>query len=432
MEKFKYTRKEEISKLPTNCGVYAFKKNKTLLYIGKASNIKKRVRDHFQNPSFKDYLFKDQIEKIGYIKTDSEIEALVLEAKLIKKLKPQFNILWKDDKNYFFIGITKEEFPRIFWTHQKKIKTGKAKVKSEFIGPFVDGKALKETLNLLRKAFPFRSCKKIPKRPCLWYQLKRCLGPCLLGENLPEIKKRMKKKSKENAKKIKEIFEGNLSFLLEGLEKEMKKASENLDFERAKKIRDEIFFLRKILSHKIIFEKEKKEWKEIEKGLRKILKTKKRISQVEAYDISNLKGKEATGSMVVFFEGKEKKDSYRRFKIKTKEKPDDPGMLREIISRRISHKEWPFSDLILIDGGRAQLNTAVSLFKKIKKRGKVVALAKKKNELFIEGRKKSILLKDLPREISNFLLRVRDEAHRFAIFYHRELRKKKIFGKVKK
>ena len=439
MEKFKYIKKENFEKLPHSPGVYSFKRKKEILYIGKAGDLRKRVKNHFQNPSFRDSLFLSQIEKIGYVKTNSEIEALILEANLIKKIKPKFNILWKDDKNYFFVGITKEDFPRIFITHQirdSKLETRDSKFETrstKYIGPFVDGKALKKTLKLLRRVFPFRTCKKIPKRPCLWYQLKRCPAPCLFKkEKNSEIFENLKKKAKENTEKIKKIFEGKLPFLLKDLEKKMKKASQKLEFEKAKKMRDEILALKKILSHKIIFEEKTKEWIKIERELRKILKIKRKISQVEAYDISNIQGKEATGSMVVFFEGKEKKDLYRRFKIKTKEKPDDVGMLKEVILRRKKHKEWPFSDIILVDGGKAQLNAVLSCFENLKKRPKIIALAKRKNELFIEGEEKSILLKDIPQDLSNFLLRVRDEAHRFAISYHRKLRKKKIFGKIKK
>ena len=179
MIKFKFVPKKKIRELPETSGAYVFvDKNKNggkgekNLYIGKAINIKKRVKNHFQRPAGKNVFFINQVSKIGYIETDSEIEALLLEAKLIKKYRPKYNIAWRDDKNYFYVGVTKEPFPRVFVTHQKKSKIN-------YFGPFVGGKKLKKTLEILRKNYPFRTCKILPKKPCLWYHLGQCPAPCL-------------------------------------------------------------------------------------------------------------------------------------------------------------------------------------------------------------------------------------------------------------
>ncbi|HHE67556.1 MAG TPA: excinuclease ABC subunit C, partial [Candidatus Parcubacteria bacterium] len=167
--RIKWLKKENISQLPKTAGVYFFKRGREILYIGKAGNLKKRAKSHFENKGPKDaFLIKDT-EKVGFLKTDSEIEALVLEAKLIKKYRPRHNVVWRDDKNYFFLAKTKEDFPLIFITHQPKKNE-----RIEYVGPFVDGRALKQSLKALRKIFPYRSCKRIPKRPCLWHQLQRC------------------------------------------------------------------------------------------------------------------------------------------------------------------------------------------------------------------------------------------------------------------
>ncbi|MDI6891306.1 MAG: UvrB/UvrC motif-containing protein, partial [Thermodesulfovibrionales bacterium] len=241
--KFRYLAKDKISRLPKNSGVYAFKKGAELLYIGKAANIQERVKNHFQQPGYKDYLFLNKVKKVGYIKTGSEIEALILEANLIKKYQPKYNVIWKDDKNYFFVGITKEDFPRIFWTHQKKIKNQKLKIKNEYVGPFVDGKALKETLKILRKVFPYRSCASLPKRACLWYHLGRCPAPCLLKSKIlevPEIQKKIKNEIQRNANSLFEIIKGKKTQVLKELKREMKKVSEKQNFEEAAKIRDQI------------------------------------------------------------------------------------------------------------------------------------------------------------------------------------------------
>ncbi len=442
MEKFKFLDKNRLSQFPKNPGVYCFKKDKKILYIGKAANLRERVKNHFQQPSYRDYLFLDKVKKIGYIKTDSEIEALILEANLIKKYQPKYNVIWRDDKNYFFIAKTEEDFPRIFWTHQIKLKTKSSKLKAEYIGPFVDGKALKQTLKVLRKVFPYRSCRTLPKRPCLWYHLGRCLGPCTLkSTKIPLLHSSgsLVKISQRNAKNLMKIIQEGKNPALKELKREMKLASKNQEFEEAAKIRDQIMALERIMEHAKIFEPEIDaklkpwqkfgvSWQKIERELRKILKTKNKISRIEAYDVSNIVGQAATGSMVTFVNGIPDKNFYRKFKIKIAGRPNDLNMLRECLNRRFKHKEWPYPDLILIDGGRAQLNASLKCLRFCLKQIKIIALAKRKNELFIESRKKPILLKNLPREIFNLILQLRDEAHRFARKYHHKLRDIDLFS----
>jgi len=480
--KFKFIAKDKISHLPKSPGVYAFKKDGQILYIGKATNVRERVKNHFQQPGFRGNLFVNQADKIGYIKTDSEfadptdhltsrpashgstIEALVLEAKLIKKYQPKYNVMWRDDKNYFYVGITKDDFPRVFVTHQPLRQTqDKPKLKIDYIGPFVEGRVLKQTLNVLRRIFPYRTCKPYTGRPCLWYQLGRCPGSCLLGSKLakeiPGLKKTIKKESQRNAKNLKRILQSGKNQVLESLKTEMRNASKIRDFERAVKIRDQIWALERILSHSKIFDypSEAKGGEETEKNLRKTLKIKRRVKRIEAYDVSNMQGQNATGSMVTFINGEPDKNFYRKFKIKIEGKPNDVAMIREVLTRRFQHSEWGWPDLILIDGGRAQLNAALqclnskidehpfitelsrsesesgkeeiffdSTFRcaRVFKHVKVMALAKKENKLFIEGKKQPVLLKTLPREIFNLILQLRDEAHRFAVAYHRKLRER--------
>jgi len=422
---FRFLTKKRLNNLPKSPGVYVLKNKKEILYIGKASNIRERVKNHFQNPSFRENFFIDEVEKIGYIKTDSEIEALILEAELIKKYQPKFNIVWRDDKNYFFVGITKEKFPRIFWTHQKQKE--KQKIEVEYIGPFVDGKALKETLKILRKVFPFRSCKRLPKKPCLWYYLERCPGPCFLKES------KIEKECQLSVKHIKEILLGKKKDVLKSLKKEMKEFAKKEEFEMAGKIRDRLESLERVLSHARIFEKVSFclfNYEEIEKELKNLLDLKGKILRIEGYDISNIQGKKATGSMVVFINGVAQKDFYRKFKIKFSQTPNDIAMIKEVLKRRFSHPEWEYPQVILIDGGKAQLNAGLKIKNQFSlKNIKIVALAKRKNELFIEGKKESILLKDLPSQLSNLILRIRDEAHRFAKKYHLKLREIDLLSK---
>ncbi|MGC9031281.1 MAG: GIY-YIG nuclease family protein [Minisyncoccia bacterium] len=428
--KFNFLQLKNIEKLPNKSGVYAFlNENNQFLYIGKAKNIKKRVLEHFKETSFRDTIFIKKVKKVGFLITNSEIEALILEANLIKKIKPLYNIVWKDNKNYFFVAITKEKKPRLFITHQiEKRKNEKSKI--EYIGPFVDGTSLKKTIFLLRKLFPFRSCKILPKKPCLFYDLKLCPGICKKDISNKEILK-AEKINKNNIKKIAEILKGKSKNIFLELKKEILMAIKEENFEKAKEIKDKFFAFEKILlNSKIIQENNyyKDNYFKIEKELRKILKIKNKISRIEAYDVSNIQGKEATASMVVFINGKTSKEDYRKFKIRAEGKPNDFAMLKEAILRRFSHKEWAFPDLILVDGGKGQLSAALKCknYNFETKKIKIIALAKKKNELFIENQKEPILLKKLSIDLANLILRIRDEAHRFAIFYHRKLREKKL------
>ena len=444
MKNFKVLEKEKISKLPKTPGVYAFKKGRAFLYIGKASNIRERVKNHFRQSGTGNNTFVEKSSKISFIKTASEIEALILEANLIKKYEPKYNVAWRDDKNYFYAAATKELFPRIFVTHQLKPRNGNI----QYIGPFVDGRALKTVLKTPQKVFPYRTCRarseKLPKRPCLLYQIERCPAPCITSIKNKKSLLNRKRNYRKNIKNLINILKGKKPQVISKLKKEMKKASDNQDFEKAKLIRDQILALEKIMAHSQIFflhpfvpiSARNKDiflcWERIQENVKKLLETKKNIKRIEGYDISNIQGKQAVGSMVVFIEGKPVKSLYRKFKIKYKDKtvkkgePNDPAMIKEIISRRLNHSEWQKPDVILVDGGKPQLGAALKALQKDTKNQfiKVIALAKKENKLYIEGKKESIFLRNVNQKISNLILQIRDESHRFAISYHKKLRKK--------
>ena len=405
MEKFKYLKIDKINKLPESPGVYAFLKGAKFIYIGKAVNLRDRVKQHRK--------LLNLATKIGYIKTDSEfadpsahltsypasqgstIEALILESQLIKKYQPKYNTIWKDDKNYFYVATGNEDFPRIFITHQINYEN-----RSRSIGPFVDGGALKETLMILRKIFPYYTASKHPEKLCPWCHLNLCPGPN------PD-----KKEYKKNIKNLISVLEGKRKSVLNNTKREMQIASKEENFEKAARLRNQIRALENIISHETRFQTEET-W-----FLRK---------RIEAYDVSNIQGKYATGSMVTFINRRPDKNLYRKFKIKITGKPNDTAMIKEILSRRLKHSEWPLPDAILIDGGKAQFNAAKSV---IKNKIRVMALAKKKNELFVEDKKSPVLLKTLPREFFNLILQLRDEAHRFAISYHKKLRAKALLSK---
>ncbi len=456
MDKFKIITKNKINNLPKITGVYYFSEKSKVIYIGKAVNIKNRVKNHFQQPGYRDDLFIKKVDKIGFFETGSEIEALILEANLIKKYQPKFNVVWRDDKNYFYVAVAKnkQKIPYIFITHQPSIFNNRRPSiirswdKIKYIGPFVEGEALKKTLKFLRRVFPYYTASRHPKNKCAWCHLELCPGPAL---DLDDYEK--------NIKKLILILKGKRSSVLNLLKEEMKNFSKEREFEKAAKSRDEISALQQVMSHTRVIKSTQvqktddrrfsvpvMDWLLTQKTLKKITNSNKDIKKIECYDVSNIQGKHATGSMVVFINGKPDKNLYRKFRVKIEGKPNDTAMIKEILERRLKHAKWAYPEIILIDGGRAQLNTAIKTkeksltlsvrshrqaqsLKNIKNAGniKVTAIAKKNNELYVEGKNKPILLKTLPKEIFNLVLQMRDEAHRFAIAYHKKLRKNYLF-----
>ncbi len=401
--------KNTIENLPKTAGVYLFYSDKQIIYIGKAINIKDRVKNHFQQPTYKDNLYIKKITKIDFISTNSEIEALVLEAQLIKKYLPRFNVVWKDGKNYFYVAITRDERPIVFITHQKN------NFRTNYIGPFIEGNALKKTLKYLRRVFPFYSAHRHSARPCTWCHLGVCPGP---NPNLTEYK--------ANLKKLAQILQGKRKTVLFSIRKEMASLSRSSKFEEAGKVRDRMLALERVLEHTHVIENTKsgaENWQEAQKVLGRIIGLKKEISKIECYDISNIQGKNAVGSMVVFVDGSPAKSQYKKFKIRMKNEPNDIAMLKEVLTRRLAHPEWGYPEVMLIDGGIAQLNVAIRA--KGNKNIRITSIAKGKQELIIENKPK-IPLKDLPQEIYNLVKHLDDEAHRFAISYHKKLRKKAL------
>src|SRR3989338_3465620 len=437
--------KMKIDQLPKTVGVYLFYSKKEIIYTGKAINIKDRVKNHFNQPSYRDNLFINKVDKIDFIETDSEIEALVMEANLIKKNLPRFNVVWRDDKNYFYVAIAqnKQKIPYVYITHQpfgyaqgkpkNKLEAINYKLKANHIGPFVEGNSLKKTLKFLHKVFPYYTTSKHIKQKCTWCHLDLCPGP---DPDLKEYKK--------NIKKLTLILKGKRKNVLSSLKKEMSFLAKNNDFEKAGKIRDRMYALQNIMAHTRVISNEQIEkdtWVKTEVILNELLDTEGNIKRIECYDISNIQGKQATGSMVVFVDCAPSKGQYKKFKIRMKNEPNDIAMLKETLERRFSHPEWQYPEVILIDGGIAQLNVTIktknksSMFSKafksmlLIKNIKIISIAKGRQELFIEGRKQPIPLKKLPQDIYNLVKHLDDEAHRFAISYHKFLRRKKIMGR---
>jgi excinuclease ABC subunit C len=411
--------KDQISQLPTSAGVYYFLNGNSAIYIGKAINIRERVKNHFLQPTYKDEIFIQQTTGIDFTQTNSEIEALLLEASLIKKHQPKFNQVWRDDKNYFYVAITKGDKPIVYITHQKNTP------KTVYIGPFVEGTPLKKALRFLRKVFPYYTSIKHPDKKCTWCHLGLCPGPN------PDIKE-----YKKSIKKLQLILEGKRKSAVWELKKEMEALSKNQKFEKATEVRDKIFALENIMAHGNIMGSESvgvrkssfNPWEKTEKMFRNLLGVKNTVSKIECYDISNIQGKQAVGSMVVFIDGKPDKSQYKKFRIRMENKPNDIAMLTEVLTRRLRHPEWGYPDVMLIDGGIAQLNVGINT-KNVRpetQQIKIISIAKGKQELLIEGQKEHIPLKNLPQEVYNTIVHLDDEAHRFAISYHKDIRSREM------
>lgn len=410
--------------IPQKSGIYIFSKGKTPIYIGKAANLKKRLAQYFRkNSGGKIGALIHEATNIRWEEAESETEALVKEAELIKRHIPKYNVLMRDDKNYFYVAITKENFPRIFITHQP------GALKAAFIGPFTSGRHLKTALRAIRTSFPYCTCKKSHKRPCLHSSIGRCPGYCCLQNKF--FHEGDFKQYRENVSYIAAILRGRQRSILRNLKRSMRRAAETQDFERAARLRNQVYSIGNIFSHTRVQNLETKfPSSKIKRTLQAVLKTKKDIRRVEGYDISHISGREATGSMVVFIDGRPSKSDYRKFKIKTIFESNDVAMLKEVLRRRLDHPEWKYPDLMLIDGGKQQLNATLSV---MGRRGRgifVAGLAKREEELHLKKQKRSVPLSTLPNHTAFFFQRVRDESHRFAKKYHHILRKKVLSDEI--
>ena len=399
-----------------------------ILYVGKAKDLKKRVSSYFLKTALDAKTIKliSLVSDISTIRVGSEIEAFLLESSLIKKHKPFYNIKLIDDKSYPMIEITNDNNQAITITRKKTNK------KSKYYGPYSDAGALKTVLKLLRRIFPYQSVKNHPKRKCLYYHLGLC--PCVLA--VPENEASYK----QNLRSIGKFLAGKKEDVIKAFEKERDSYSKNEDFENAKIIQDRIERIRLITSETYdpfhYMEKPDFYYERIEKevvSLKEILEVYypqlENLSRIECFDISNISGKQAVGSMVVFENGDKASKEYRRFKIKTKNTPDDFHMMQEMLTRRLKNEDWPIPSLLVIDGGKGQVGSALKALTNTGKKIPVVGLAKREEIIVIPIKKPGgieFIEVKLPHSTPgiNLLRRIRDEAHRFAITYHRLLRKK--------
>jgi excinuclease ABC subunit C len=391
--------------LPDTPGVYLMKNAAgEVIYVGKAGNLKRRVSSYFTRPH--DYRIERLVGEIAEIETkhtDTAIEALILEAELIKTITPIFNVREKDDKSFLCIEITKEAFPRVILVRGKDVHQGTR------FGPFTSATSLREALRIIRRIFHFNTHpqEKIGTfaRPCFDAQIGLCPGTCVNAIS--------KKEYGKTVMRVKLFLEGKKARVIALLEKEMKTASRKQEYEEAEKLRLQIFSLRHIQDIALIRESEVSSGGEALKPFR-----------IEGYDISNISGTASVGSMVVFEGSRPNKAEYRKFRIKTVTGSDDVGMLTEVLSRRFKRStepsdggKWPLPDLILVDGGIGQVNAARKVLSAVGLKIPLVGMAKGVK------RKRTDVIGRVPSGVQlSTLIKVRDEAHRFAQSYHRNLR----------
>ena len=464
------------------------------VYVGRAAALKARLGSYLNPPAGgRDQRIQKMIaaaNKIDYIQTESEIEALILESQLIKQKRPQFNIMLRDDKQYFYVGFRKDELPKIFLTHQptsqirnskleirnkSKIISSKFKNFSDFgfrasdfthIGPFTDGNALKTTLRLLRNIFPYCTCKQIHHNLCLNYHIGKCLGICCLKEQqIPNLQlttndlQQIRKEYKQNVKAVKDILNGRRTNLIKQLTKEMDGLARAGKLDQAIAMRSKIEKLRRVFENARII-KSSDILKRHAPFLSSLIRANKSINRVECYDVSNIQGKHATGSMVTFVNGEQDsefsgvqaatksqpenllswspdKNYYRKFNISPNfadtnlgGRAGDTQMLQHILERRLNHDEWPFPDLILVDGGKAQVNALTTILKERGVKIPVVGLVKGKKHIgraiIVPNKKDTIPLVKLTERDRNLLLAIDAEAHRFAIQHYRHRHRKSV------
>jgi excinuclease ABC subunit C len=556
------SREDKLKALPNSPGVYLMKDAQgDVIYVGKASSLRARVRSYFQSPDGlhqRTQALVLEIADFEVIQTATESEAFLLEDNLIKRYQPRFNVRLRDDKRYPYLKITDEAFPRI------RIVRRRYPDGTRYFGPYTNAKAMRATLKLAQKLFPIRSCSldlplKSPRRPCLNYSIGRCSGPCagLISKGDYE----------QLVDQAAMLFEDRISGLITRLRKSMIKASEAEEFERAAHLRDQLHSLERSLERQSVVLNDQidrdvlglategeracvlvfavrggrivgqqtfllrspdksadsdileafmtqhyanatsiprelllpadvehvallTDWLSELRGRKVGIKAPRRgekrslvvmacenakyalkqdqkqtalrrefsaalieladglsltgfPQRIEAFDISNTQGEEATGSMVVFEDGRPRRDAYRHFRVHLSGKPDDFAMMKEVVRRRFRRglaelsnptitrgKFSDLPDLLLIDGGKGQLNVAIDVLRELNIEGiDVIGLAKRQEEVFKPGQSQSIRL-PVDSEALLLLRRIRDEAHRFAISYHRKLRSQRSLSSV--
>ena len=433
--------REKIASLPAGPGVYLFKDAKgVVLYVGKAKSLRPRVASYFQpsadlaatrGPDI-EHMIEKLVTDVDMLECDSEVDALLRENRLVKDIQPRFNERLKDGKSFPYLQITtREDFPRVSITRQPQ--PGRAKL----YGPFVSVKELRAALPLMQRVFKFRTCKldigeddesRQGFRPCILHNIRQCTAPCAGLVGTEDYARQIRH--------LRQFLESKGTALRRELTQQMKEASDNLEFERAAGLRDELKALEGLQRRGLADEQVQPEvfYVDPSEGLARLAELLDMPAvprSIEGIDIAHLGGGQMCGSMVCFIDGRPFKDAYRRYKIKTVEGIDDFACIREVVWRRYNRAGMNaelFPDIILIDGGKGQLSAAYSAFDELEFTPPVLlSLAKKEEVVHVHGRREPLRL---PRRDAGLriLQSVRDEAHRFVQHYHHILRRKATLG----
>ena len=414
--------KLKLSNLPTGPGVYQFyDKSGNILYIGKAKNLRSRVKSYFlkveelvETRSEAIFQMVGLVDQVKTLPTDSEIEAVFLEAELINKIKPKYNSRQKDDKSFYVIEISKDEIPRVELKRSRNVDLKNKKY--YYFGPYPSGEILKRALRILRKIFPYANCsetkyKKAEKlcKSCLYGDIGLCQAPCEKAEQILDCKKQISY--------LKDFLSGKKQKIIRSLKLEMTKLSKNKEYEKAAIVRDKLFALEHINRYSVGL---KDTFEDFRSG--------SIFPRIEAYDISNIGGDFAVGAMTVVTLGKLDKSEYKKFKIKTVEGSNDIAMMQEVVKRRFANN-WSRPNLLVIDGGATHLKSVLTILKEIKIDIPVVAIAKgpdrDKDEFHYSATELGQYFHKNP-ELKNYAIIARDESHRFSQSYYRSLHRKDL------
>jgi len=431
--------RKHIAAFPRTPGVYLMKDQEgRVLYVGKAKELRFRVMSYFQpsadllNSRGPDICrMVEKVVTIDCLECESEVDALLKEARLIKDIQPPHNVLLRDDKTFPYIEITVgDDFPGVYVTRTPRLKG------SKLYGPFLSATAIRDAMNALQKVFKFRTCElEIHEgdearkffRPCLLHAINQCTAPCAALISKEEYKK--------DIDRLKKFLASKRTILIRQMTKEMEAASKEHRFEEAAKLRDRLKAIQSLALSGDVTEDIQPEvfYTDPRKGLDKLAELLELDSPprcMECIDIAHLQGEATVGSLVCFIDGKPFKNGYRRFKIGTVEGVDDYAAIREVITRRYRYAaegEELYPDLILIDGGLGQLHAGLEAFGEMNVRPPmVISLAKREEEVYIQAKSAPVRL-TRNNEALRLLQQMRDEAHRFAQAYHHKLRQKKTF-----
>ncbi len=434
--------KETVKNLPREPGVYIYRNlEREVIYVGKARDLSRRVKQYFQRHdavSEKTERLVSEIVSIDHIPTTSEFDALLLEAKLIKQYLPKYNVISRDDKSPLYAVITlAEELPRIILVRKGEVPQYESRKHNAVYGPFQSGFALRGLLRQLRSIVPYCIQKERHGRPCFYTHLGLC-DPCpaVIVRMIGQDKKNATRQYRRNIRLLRALFEGKTRWLATSYEKEMRSLASSRKFEKAAIVKERLNLLRGLSAYRYdpqvfldqgaddIYEEELTDFTERIKAWYPQIHA---LTRIECFDISNLFGEQAVGSMVVLQNGKPQKSEYRKFRIKTVQGISDVAMMREVVSRRMAHSEWPYPQFLLVDGGKTQVTVTHEVLESAGLSIPLAGLAKREEELIIPSAAGFETLRlPLSGRAIKIVLRIRDEAHRFAISYHRKLREKEF------